>query len=175
MTTSGRSAVQAIAFLLQENWTETVSGRTNDVPEPEILTANEDSQKSLRTEGKIVVDRGGQADLEQLGFGATHEGADTPAVIEIRAYDRRLAGTFESGRDYLYGVRPNATTAPDRHSGLTGEVLRILKANRKGFGEFDRLQYGPEEDQSDVEGQGTYRADITALPIIHAGEIDPST
>lgn len=175
MTTSGHTAVQAIAQLLAENWTEVVSGRSTDVPQPEILTHNEETQRDLRTEGKIVVDRGGQADIEQLGFAVTHQGVDTPVVIEIRAYDRRLSGTFEDGREYLYGNRPDATTPPDRHAGLTGETLRILEAHRKGFGEFDRLQYGPDEDQSDLEGQGTYRADITAVPIIHAEEIDPST
>lgn len=164
-----------VAQLLAEQWTESVTGRSTDVPEPTIVEKGDESQQSLRTAGKIVVDGTAEVDIEQLGFGVNFEGIDDSVVIEIRAYDRRISGAFSSGRDLLEGERPNATTPPDRHAGLLGETLRILRGNRRGVAEYDRLQYSVDRSPGGVEGQGTHRVDVPVLCIRHARSVDPST
>lgn len=168
------NATTFVAQLLDEEWTGTVAGRANDVPKPTIIEGGDESKQSLRTSGKIVVRESGDVDVEQLGFNVTHKGTDTAVTIEIRAYDRRVSGAFDSGRDLLEGIRPDAQTPPDDYAGLLGEVIRIIDANRRGVAEFDRLQYSIDRAAGTVEGQGTHRTDVTVLCIRHAEEINPS-
>lgn len=166
--------VTFLAQLFAEQWEPTVTGRSTDVPQPTIIEEGDESQTSLRTGGKISVVEGGEVDIEQLGFGVTHEGIDDTVTAEIRAYDRRVSGAFDSGRDLLEGVRPNATTPPDRHAGLVGEALRIIRSNRRGVAEYDRLEYSLDRSPDTAEGTGTHRIDINVACIRHADEIDTS-
>ena len=167
------TAIQAIESLLTTEWEPSVTGRTNDVPEPEYTLQKEDIKKRLRTSDVARIVDGGNVEYEQKGFGATHQGERSVVTIELRTADRGAQGSKVNGRVRLYGER-EGLNPPERHGGLVGETVRILKKHRGGFAEYDRLEYGPVRDQSDMVGGGYYRADVDVVLLTHASNIDPS-
>lgn len=166
--------VQAIAALLDENWSTSISDRATDVPKPKIVEQANVSKSDLKTEDVARVVDGGNTEFTPLGFGWTHERIEPDVTIELRSVDRRLDGTKVDGRHRVFGKR-ETTAEPDRYIGLVGETKRILDANRKGFAEFDLVVHSQDRDRSDLEGTNYYRADIDVELMRQADHIDPST
>ena len=167
------TAIQQIAQLLDGEWTTSITGREADVPKPLIETQKDDTKESLRTRDVAHVADAGNFDITPKGFGWTHQGTSSTVAVELRTANRREEGTKVDGRKRLYGdVDPDFST--DRWGGLVGETLRVIQSNRKGLANNDRLVAGPVLDQSDMEGQGYYRADVQVRLLTHAEHIDPS-
>jgi len=165
--------LQAAEALLEEEWTETISGRARDVPKPEIVVEKEVTKDRLQTQDSARIIDGGDTAIDPRGFGWTHERIEPQITIELRTADRRVAGEKIDGRIRLFGER-DGLSEPDRHVGLAGETKRILDSVRKGFAEFDLVVTSPLRDMSSNEGTNIYRADVDLAFIQHASSIDPS-
>ena len=166
------TAVQAIEALLDTNWTESITGRSTDVPKPTFDLQQSNLKRSLRTRDSCNVEDGGDTDIEPLGIGWTHEATTSRVSIDLRTADRSIDGIKVNGRERLFGSRPGIASS-DRYSGLSGEVKRILDTHRKGFAEFDLVVLSPFRDISGQTGQNHYRAvaDVTLYQV--ADEINP--
>lgn len=165
---------QATKALLEQEWEASISGRSTDVPEPDVVLQQNVSQDDLRT-GPVarVVDGGGKT-FEPRGFGWTHQKVEADVTVELRTADRRVdGGVTQSGHDELFGDRPGIAE-PDRYVGLTGELRRILDANRNGFAEFCRVLSSATQDESAAEGTNYYRADVDITFVQEADPIDPA-
>jgi len=183
--------MQAARALLDSRWETSISGRSTDVPEPEIVLEKNVSQSDLKT-GPIarIVDGGGKT-FEPRGFGWTHQRVEADVTVELRTATRRVRGGLEQdGHAEMFGNRPSPTsvdsatvgddgvsgidTEPDRYVGLTGEVRRILEAHRKGFAEFCNVYSSEIRNESSAEGTNYYRADVDIRFVQEADKIDPS-
>jgi len=165
--------LQAAEALLNQ-WSESITGRTTDVPKPKVVLEQSVSQNDLKTRDYARVVDGGDTTFEPRGFGWTHERIEANVTVELRSATRRLDGTRIDGRHRMFGERPGLSE-PDRYVGLAGETKRILDEYRKGFGEFDRVVASPIRDVSSNEGTNVYRADVDIAFIQNAESIDPST
>lgn len=178
------TVIQAIEGLLSNNWEPSISGRVHEVPQPEFIKEKANVKESLRTHDAAYVRDGGDEVHTPQAFGWTHENVEYTVTVELRSANRTVNGTSVDGRIRMFGYR-NTDSATDsngldpleaeRHGGLTGECKRILKANRKGFAEFDIVAGELRVlDQSDLGGKKYYRADVQ-IPLTNvADSIDTS-
>lgn len=166
--------VSFIKNLLESQWQQSVSGRTNDVPQPTFTLEKEDRADGLRTQDVGYVASGGDTEHLPLGFGWTHEHADTVVVIEYRATSRNVDVGVENGYQRLYGQRtgPDGLQEPDNHAGITGETKRVLQADRKGRAEWDLIGDPFRVDDTRLGGANYWRADVYVGLRNLAGSID---
>lgn len=178
------TVIQAVEALLEQNWVPSISGRYHDVPKPQFVREKDDVMKTLRHTDVAYVRDAGDEDHTPQGFGWTHENVEWVVAVELRSLDRTENGSSVNGRTRTFGYRNTDATADangldpleaERWGGLTGEVKRILRENRKGVAEFDLVGDGLRvNDQSDMGGSNYYRADVV-IPLTNlADSIDPS-
>ncbi|MFB6189335.1 MAG: hypothetical protein ABEI57_05580 [Halapricum sp.] len=168
--------IQLVKAVLEDNWAKSIDGRWNDVPKPEIVFEKNIAQGDLKTTDYLKIQDGGDYTFEPQGFGWTHEHVEGVVTISARSVDRRVDGTKVDGRVRVFGEREESPPySAERHGGLVGETVRVLKAYRDGVAEWDRVEYGPIRDNSDMGGSNYYRADTDVVLINNASEIDPST
>lgn len=167
------TAIQLIESLLDTDWEVSVTGRTNDVPKPEIVAEKAIQQADLKTTDYAKVMDGGDVEMDPLGFGFTHKRVSATVTVQLRTMDRRLDGARIDGRVRMFGER-DGLNEPERHGGLVGETVRILDGRRKGLAEFGLLVAGPVRDLSGQFGKQYYRADVDVALLDPASEIDVS-
>jgi len=166
--------MQAAKALIEQQWESSISGRSTDVEQPDVVLQQSVSKDDLRT-GPIarVVDGGGKR-FEPRGFGWTHQKVEADVTVELRTATRRVDGGVEQdGHTEMFGNR-SGLSKPDRYVGLTGEMRRILDEQRKGFGEFCNVLSSETRNESSAEGTNYYRADVDITFVQQADEIDPA-
>lgn len=165
---------QATKALIESEWEESISNRSTNVPQPTVVLQQDVSQSDLKTEPYARVVDGGGKSFEPRGFGWTHQKVEADVTVELRTTDRRVdGGTTKDGHKEMFGER-SGISAPDRYVGLTGEMRRILEANRKGFGEFCNVFSSDIRNESSAEGTNYYRADVDIRYVQNADKIDPA-
>lgn len=161
-----------LVTLLAENWTESIDGRSNDVPKPKITGEDDDAQETLRTRDLVEVTPG-RTIRDWQGIGGFERRREVPATIVARTAERRVDGLPIDPEVRLKGAR-DANNEPERWGGLVGEILRILESVRYGEHELDMVNGFEWEDTSNLAGKGNYRADIEVRLTRVAQVIDPS-
>lgn len=172
--------VQYIKSLLEANWQQSITGRSNDVPQPTFTLEKQARDKRISAEDRGYVASGGDTEYTPQGLGWTHERVDTVVVIEYRAANRNTDAGVENGYERLYGQRTgtDGLQAPDRWAGITGETRRVLLDKRKGHAEWSLVGAGQgggiRVDDTDLGGKNYWRADVYVPLTQHADSIDPS-
>lgn len=169
-----------IAFvqnLLESQWQESITDRSNDVPKPTFVREKEERDGRIRNKDIGYVASGGDTEYTPQGFSWTHERVDTVVVIEYRVTTRSVDVGVENGYDRLYGKRtgPDGLGEPDRWSGIVGETKRVLQADRSGRAEWDLIGDDLRVDDTRLGGQNYWRADVYVPLRNHASSIDTST
>jgi len=169
--------VAYIKNLLEANWNTSVSGRSNDVPQPTFTLEKKDFKKQIRTADIGYVNTGADTEFTPLGFSWTHERIDTVVVIQYRAGTRKVDTGVEDGYKRLFGVRQgtDGLQAPDNWSGIVGETRRVVMNQRRGQSEWDLVGNDMRvADLSNLGGKNYWRADVFVPLRIHASSIDAS-
>lgn len=171
--------VEWVMNLLEAEWTPSISGRANDIPEPTFTLEKKESNARTRHQDVGYVVSGGDTNYTPLGFGWTHQSIDTIVAIEYRAAQRAVSGGYDDPNKRMLGspTGTDGTEAPDRWDGITGETTRILLDNRKGRGQWslvgaDTLRI---VDNVDTGGKNYVRADVVVGLKNVASSIDTST
>lgn len=166
--------LQLIEYLLDQHWEPSIAGRDNDVPKPKIVKESNVTKDDLKTGDVLKLVEAEATTYEAMGFGYTHEQVEGAVTIQCRSADRRLQGTKVDGHVRVFGDRDSNTLEKERHGGLTGEVRRVLLANRKTSAEYNLTTPSEVRNQSGLTGTNHYRGDLTVGLVDSAREIDTS-
>lgn len=178
------SEVLFLKNLLERDWESSISNRSNDVPEPNLVLEKENRTERLRTQDVGYVASGADTNYTAQGLGWNSQEVETVVVIEYRAATRSTGtGVLDNGYRRLFGDRtgPDGVGAPDRWAGIVGETLRIILDGRIRTAEWDRL--GTDStgspirvaDNTGLGGANYWRADVFVPMDIVADNIDTST
>jgi hypothetical protein len=165
------TAIQYVEYVLDEDWTEGVSGRNNDVPKPELVVEAEKNKRSVDVYDTdiIFVRDGGVANYEPRSFGWAQE--DQLSIVSL---DIRTTGDMDiAGRERLWGERETRDTSPN-YGGLVGEVKRIFDTIRKGDDcNYSMIRVTEANDLSGETGAGIWRATVQIELDARSVSIDP--
>lgn len=161
---------QLIESLLDDNWTEDVTGRDEPVPKPRIVQAGERKRMNL-AEGDVVYIRdGGTAEREPAGLGWKEQNSVVRVTIDIRTTNDN------GGRERLEGFRPSSSPyEKEDYGGLVGETLRILDVYNTETAEYQIIEVEEVNDISEEQGFGRYRTEVTTRLKTGPKNLDPPT
>lgn len=161
-----RTANYYLQHLLEHNWTASIPGRVQDVPQPNVaLVADIDlGRVNVQSDDWIFI-HDGRASVTPRSVGWDEKRYDTDATIDIRTAESRAR---------LEGTR-NDQNEKERLGGIRGEVERILDSVRRGDKEFDWVNGYEYRNLSEEMGyanwRGVWEVELTEL----AHTIDTST
>lgn len=159
------TAVQYVEYILDNNWTKSVSGRNNDVPKPDIVRESEEGKRrmNLQKNDFLIISDGGISNIEPQSFGWVEEATTARVTVDMRtAYSRAR----------LWGERDSNNDSPT-YGGLVGEVKRIIDTKRKGDKEFDLVTGFEANDLSGQMGGKVWRATFEIRLENRAKNINP--
>lgn len=167
MSVSNRGGINLIADALDNQWEESLDGRTKDVPKPAIRRGADIREVRFdQFSGDLIfVVDGGPQSIEAKGAGWNHEGIEALTTIDIRT---------SRGRARLEGVADPDTGEPERYGGLAGEAKRILDDMRQGVGPWDIVEVYEWNDLSADVGYAFWRGTWEVRLRQIATSIDPS-
>lgn len=160
------AVLEYLQTILQDNWTASVTGRINDVPQPVIkIAADENVRRVTQSHDHIIFVTEGSVDATPRSLNWSEKKVDADATLDIRTSGNRA--TLEGTRD--------ANNERERYGGLSGEVERILDSVRKGDKEFDWIDGYEYRALSEEVGYGFWRGAWEVRTTELARTIDPST
>lgn len=151
---------------LDTRWEPSVTGRVNDVPQPQLALASDvDVQRLTQVHDDICfIRKGGAMQATPKSVNWAEKQKEYRVTLDFRT---------STGRARLDGGR-DANNDAERYGGLRGEAERILDAVRAGHKEFDWIdgyEWRPlSEDMGYGFWRGVWEVRLTEL----ADTIDPS-
>lgn len=154
------SEVEYLRRLLDNRWTESITGRPNDAPKPMFVETTENLQKRLRTKDVCYITAPGTSTHTPKGF--TEIGTIHQMQLDIRAKDRNTDANnvFEDPYKRLFDERDENNEAY-RWPGVAGEAQRVIFDVYRGHKEFDLVTPPEVEDLSGQTGPNSARATIS--------------
>lgn len=148
-----------IAGYIDENWKESIDGRANDVPKPEIVAEGEKDRRATNFADNdiVIVNDGGTVSYEPASIGFRDYKVTAPYDVTVR--------TSEGYPEF------DGTPASQSYSGLSGEVRRILDKLRLGFGPYDLIVLQSFDDNTSAYGADVYEAILGVDCIAYADSI----
>lgn len=156
---------------LESSWLKDRPGRDVSVPQPVVVKENNRAQVDLKVQDRIVVQDGGDQDIEPRGFAWDHERNVTRLSFDLMSADRRIDGSKVDGRVRMFGQYDEVSRTLEDAGGLVGEVRAILNANRRGFGPWDYVNTTTVNDVTDTAGKNKYRAKIDVELVVEAAQL----
>lgn len=160
--------LQYVASLLEQEWSASISGRSTDVPQPDVIIAGQEdgpTRVESAVNDLIFVREGGAMSISPRSVGWTEERVEARVTLDIRTTE---------GRDRFVGTR-NSDGSVDRYPGLHGETKRCLDMARKGEYEFDWVASPEWRDLSEDIGYAHWRGqwEVQLTEIAHTITPEP--
>lgn len=161
---TARNQRKLMQVLLEDRWQEEYSGRSEDVPVPNIIRAAAQEDRSRRaanyTDNDVIYVRdGGDPDISPASVGFRDFHIEQVIDVEIRT---------SHSSDRLYGVDG------ENYGGLAGEVQRIIDSARYGVGPYEYVWYDTFSDESEDYGADTWVGTWPVRFIAYASPINQS-
>lgn len=150
------TSLQYAHWLMDSNWTPSVSGRYQNVPKPQLVYQSSEERRRISTgdEDTLIIRDGGPISKEPQGLRWDSERKLSRVTLDLRTSGS--AGSV-NGRQRMFGVRDSSGVSED-YGGLTGEVERIIDEVRRGDKEYDLIKLSEINNLSGQTGTGMWRA-----------------